>query len=418
MRIVPVARRHLMALLTMYVTLIAGFVGHLARDLSASGRIVSADFTVYYAAWTQITSGAGRTLYEPAAQAAMQQRVIWPAVFPGGLLAFINPPHFAFAFAPFAHLPLATSFRVWTALQGLLAFLIVRSVLALVGTSAPINRWIVAAAILAFWPLFYAIQLGQTSLLLTLSLLRLYAAVERREHAWGGFWLFVLSIKPQLLPLVLVFLVAHRRWRLLASAAAFGVASFAVTSVGLGWTIWRTYLVNLPRLEAFFAQGTVPYMVTLRGLLALVFGTPPPGSRGAFTQAVLTYGALAIAMITMTRVWTRKRSAHASSPSLPSVDHRFALALALGLLLCPHLFLQDVTLWIVPLAAFYRSLDAQHARQLAGFALAWPALFVGVGAFTTQTGRSATAAALVPLVIAAAWIVSSPPAVARLQTAP
>ena len=123
----------------------------------------------------------------------------------------------------------------------------------------------------------------------------MHAALDRRDDARGGFWLFVLTLKPQVMLLPLVFSIVHRRWRLLASATAFGVAALVLAGAGLGWRIWCDYLANPPRLERFFAHGTPQYMVSLRGLLALVLGAAADGSGAARAQAALVWGALGVA---------------------------------------------------------------------------------------------------------------------------
>src|SRR5260370_242975 len=92
---------------------------------------------------------------------------------------------------------------------------------------------------------FPAYYTGAT-LLLPLAVLRPHAALEEAADGRAGLWLFVLGMKPQLLPLLVVFLAAHRRWRVLGVAAACGVVAFVVSSAVLGWAIWPRYLAGLP----------------------------------------------------------------------------------------------------------------------------------------------------------------------------
>jgi MacB-like periplasmic core domain/Glycosyltransferase family 87 len=65
-------------------------------------------------------------------------------------------------------------------------------------------------------PVFCAVNNGQTSILLAVAVLGVYRASERSQAWTAGAWLSVPSIKPQLLPLVPIYLAARRRWRVIA----------------------------------------------------------------------------------------------------------------------------------------------------------------------------------------------------------
>jgi hypothetical protein len=402
-----VPRRFLVELVLLHATVAGGYVVLLARELWERARIVSTDFTVFFTGWSLVAGRQAAHLYDSAAQAAAQERIMAPLQFPGGLMAFVNPPHVALAFAPLAWLDLANAFRLWTAVQLVLAVLLVRDVLALVRPrGAPaLERWVVATAIAAFWPLFYAVEIGQLSVLLALALLRLRAALAANAAARAGAWLFVLGVKPQLLPLLVALLAAYGCWRALGWAALFAGAAVAATGGALGWRVWRDWLANLGHLESFFAQGTPDHMTNLRGVVALLTGTAGP-SLAASTIV------LALAAVVVLVVATRARR----PGSLETAGRRphgraFALTVGASLLVSPHLFLQDVTSWIVPVAVFYAALGGDRgeeappaARAFGRFALAWPLFFVGVGAYGALTGRSPAALALVPLVTAFGWM--------------
>jgi hypothetical protein len=410
----PVVERRLAALVAVHATLALGYLGHLAQGLASRAQIVSTDFTAYYTGFALVLGGARAHLYEPAAQAAAQARILFPAAFPGGLLAFLNPPHVAVAFAPFALLGLSSSFRLWTALELALAVLVVRAVLGCVRPRTRLERWVVVTAVAGFWPVFYAVQVGQLSLLLTLALLRLGAAVDEMAEVRAGLWLFVLTSKPQLLPLIVVFLAAHGRWRALGVAAAATAGAVLLSSAILGWRIWASYLANLPALERFFGQGTANYMVSWRGLLELALGPAAPGSVAAAARAALVVGGLVATGAVLFLKWRRERAAGTA------LDRRFALAVALALILCPHLFIQDVALWIAPLAVFagmLRDQERPEARAFVRFVLAWPLAFAAVGVYVGLTGRSPAALALVPLGLAVVTMARTRSAPASSRTA-
>ncbi len=387
----------------LYGTLGLSYLACLVRELASRTSILSTDFAAYLTGWTLVWSGDGEHLYDPAAQAAVQAHLLAPYHFPNGLLAFLNPPHVAVAFAPFATLGLVAGFRLWTALQLALAVVVARAVVHTVGVRGR-AAWLLVTAVAAFWPLFYAVFIGQLSLLLTLALLRLHAALEagRDGDRRASVWLFVLTIKPQLLPLLVVLLVVERRWRALAWASIASLGAAVASSAVLGWDVWLRYVVNLGRLESFFAQGTSDHMVTLRGLLVLLLGNPAANPFAAKVELLASWGALGIAAITLAALWRRP------SATPPAAARRLALATGVGLVLSPHLFVQDVTLWIAPLAIFFRALGAARgAPAFARFALSWPLIFLGVGAYISVAGRSPAPLALIPIAAALAWIAAT-----------
>ncbi|HVZ74121.1 MAG TPA: glycosyltransferase family 87 protein [Polyangia bacterium] len=412
------ARSRLGLVVAFHGALALAYVGLLARDLASRERLLSTDFAAYATGAALAARGDGAHLYDAATQAATQAAILAPHQFPGGLLAFLNPPHVALAFAPLARLDFATGFRLWTIVQLALVVALASSVARIVSARGGLGRAAALTAVGALWPVFYAVQIGQLSVLLALALARLWIALDEgpaggrgagganppsrsgagsRDDARAGAWLFVLSAKPQLLPIFPLLLWSLGRARVLAWTLAFGAAAFALTSAWLGVGVWTRYAHGLVSLESFFAQGTPEHMASLRGLLSIVFG----GSRAV---AVASAIAFAVVLAASGARWLRRPLRADAPPGLRA--RRFASACAVALLFCPHLFIQDVTLWIAPLAIFHASLDGDpaRARGFARFALAWPVIFFVAATFTGATGRAATPLVLVPLVVAFAWL--------------
>jgi hypothetical protein len=355
----------------LHAALAVGYLGLLGRELASRERLVSSDFTAYDTGAALVAEGAAARLYDADAQADAQARLIAPHLFPGGLMAFLNPPHVALVLAPLARLDFATAFRLWTALQLGLVVLAARRVAALVARSS-LERAAVFTSVGAFWPVFYALQLGQLSPLLVLAALELYAALAERRHARAGAWLFALAAKPQLLPLFPILLVYSGRVRALLWAGLFGALAFVVTGAALGFDVWGRYARGLVSLERFFAQGTLAF-----------------GARAAVTLA--SFAALFVVAVLVEARWRRRRLL-GEEPS--AFARRYALTAALALVFSPHLFAQDLALWIAPLAIFLSALDGERRAAFARFALAWPLGFVVVAAVHGATGRSAALAAL------------------------
>lgn len=378
-------------LVALQATLAFCFLGLLAREHGSRQRIASADFAAYATGAALAARGDGAHLYDAAAQAVAQAEIIAPYRFPGGLLAFLNPPHVALALSPLARLDYAAAFRVWLLLQLVVVALVARSAAAVVGARGALERWVVYTAVGAFWPVFYAVQIGQLSPLLLLALLRLYLALDAApgaaRDARAGAWLFVLGAKPQLLLVLPLMLLLAGRGRAVAWAVAFGAAAVVVTGLALGWDVWSGYARGIGAIERYFAQGTPEHMVSLRGLLSPLFGA---------TQTTLVVVWLSLAAITLAAAsfWRR----HPVTPHEPTAFAlRYATAVALSLLFSPHLFIQDVTLWLAPLAIGWRALaEAPKRRASFGrFLLAWPLVYLATAALMDTAGRAATILALI-----------------------
>src|SRR5207248_11512954 len=84
-------------------------------------------------------------------------------------------------------------------------------------------------------PLHLALWLGQDSLLVLAGLCGGYAALKRRREGWAGAALVLVSLKPQLLPAVLLLLALQRHWKALAvfAASLAGLSAAAMPVLGV-----------------------------------------------------------------------------------------------------------------------------------------------------------------------------------------
>jgi len=358
-----------------------------AQDVLRPTGVVATDFTVFWTAWWMVLHGRGRALYEAAAQREAQHHLMGTLSFEGGLMAFLNPPHVALAGTPLGWLadragePVA--FAVWAAVSLLLLLRLDALVRSLVAAPRGLPRATVTTAILAFYPCLYSIAIGQISILLAVAALELSRALERQRPGAAAAWATVLSAKPQLLVPVLVFLAARRRWDVLARVAAIGGALIAVTAAVLGPAIWLDWLRSLRSLERFFASGTPIFMMNLRGSLTRLFG-----AAHADTVYAVALGAWAAAMGALALALLGRRAAGVGDGRAEQRGELGA-ALALGLLLCPHLFAQDAVMWIAALALYLaaRRERGDDLRSFVPFALAWPILFAFAYVVDLGSGR-------------------------------
>jgi len=371
--------------IVVHAGLAVGFGIALIARLAATSGAIATDFTAFWTGWWLILHGQAGLLYDAAAQREAQQTLMAGFQFHGGLMAFLNPPHVALAGLPFGwladHAGERVAFLVWTA--GNLGLLVTldRWLREAWGATTGPTRWLITTALLAFYPVFQTLNIGQTSLLLGVSAMGLYRAVASSQPLAGGAWLLALTVKPQLMPAVLVFLLARRCWRTTGYFAAMLLAAIVATAAVLGTTIWTTYVIQLRALEPYWGTGTPGHMRNVRGLLTRVVGSIGQPAIDATSFGVWIGGTLLVAGALF--AWRL----HKATDIRPG----YSLALAVGLLVSPHLFVQDVVVWTVPLTLYAAALrDAgQRWQPFATFALSWPVLFA-VGHFVDiRTGDPA-----------------------------
>ncbi|MEW5961505.1 MAG: glycosyltransferase family 87 protein, partial [Chloroflexota bacterium] len=174
---------------------------------------------------------------------------------------FAYPLYTLYFFWPLSLLPYAWAQAVW---MTLLQFMLLGSTILAVrlsGWSPP--GWLFWMTVL--WGiLFYngarAIILGQFSILVGLALFLALWAIEQRRDGWGGVFLAVTTIKPQMVFLALVFLLLwalfQRRRRIVVS---FVVSLLALTG---------TSMLLAPTWPLDFARNAVAYSDYV------AFGTP------------------------------------------------------------------------------------------------------------------------------------------------
>jgi Glycosyltransferase family 87 len=359
-----------------------GYAIVLVRNLATPDVLAATDFTVFWSAWHMILHGHAAGLYDEAAQRATQRLVLDGGYFEGGLMAFLNPPHFALATVAFGWIAERageqTAFAAWTAANLALLAALVRMLWDEWGADTPQHRWMLAVAILAFYPVFVTIKNGQPSLVLALAVLGVYRAAKSGRNWMAGGWLTVLTIKPQLVPFVAIYLAARRCWRALAAAAAVGAGVMAATTLALGANVWIEYVRHVHYLERFWGTGTPEYMLNLRGALLRIAGLDHQASIERVAFAVWL-AAMALVSVVL---WRRRLD------DRDDTRPAYAFAIALGLLSNPHLFMHDTVIWTVPLLLCAASMrDAGAAwRPFATFALAWPAIYLVAGRLDIRSG--------------------------------
>jgi hypothetical protein len=219
------------------------------------------DFFVYWLGGREYLLH-GTNPFDPAVAEKIQMAVFGRPVQPGDKdQAYFAYPLYSLYFSwPLSLLPYAWARAIW---MTLLQFML----LAITGLSIRLARWRsppwLLGLTLLWGVLFYngarAVILGQFSILVGLALLLALWAIEHRRDGWAGALLAVTTIKPQMVILLLIFLLAwalfRRRWRLVGGFAV-AMLLLLVSSILLipSWPV--DFVLNAVAYAKFIEFGT------------------------------------------------------------------------------------------------------------------------------------------------------------------
>jgi hypothetical protein len=338
------------------------FLAKVARD----GDLWRADFTSFYTGGAMVLNGQGEQLYDLSLQQVYQQRILAGRSFKDGLLPFVNPPHSVLPFIPLALLSRTQAHSVWMLLNAGLLIYLIRRALYLARDWRTAERWALVSIIVALPPLYVSFLVGAFSLIVTVSLLNSYIALQEGRERQAAGWLFLATVKFQLVLLPAIWLFGARRWRVVLWGLGLTVGTMALVGLLFGWQIWGDYLTLLGvHNQSYNYMGiSPPETYSLKGALALVFGQSAYGSIMRIAQAAFVVASAAA-------LWLGHR---ARQPAAASGALSFGLACMLGLAFNLHLNLHDLLLVIVPGMLFYLYLrrSGLPTRAYATFALLAP----------------------------------------------
>jgi Glycosyltransferase family 87 len=210
---------------------------------------------------------------------------------------FAYPFYTVFLIAPLAFLPYAWAEAIWLAL---LEFALVGSV---VGAMA-LAEWRLPPALMAIttiWAiLFYhsarAILLGQFAVVILMFIVGTLLALRARRDAMAGVFLALATIKPQmiylLVPMVLFWAVARRRWRLIGGFV--GAMTLLCGASFVAQPDWLTsFVTQMMRYPNYTAIGSPVWVITHYFIPAL----------GAPGEIVLSLTLFAWVLVTWQRLW-------------------------------------------------------------------------------------------------------------------
>ncbi|HEX5443285.1 MAG TPA: glycosyltransferase family 87 protein [Pirellulales bacterium] len=230
---------------------------------------------------------------------------------------------------------------------------------------AILPSWVAVAAAASAFPAFYNASLGHNGFL-TAGLFGLALAFMERRPWLSGFFLGLLTFKPQLGILFPIALLASRNWRVLLSAIVTGSAFAVAAAAAFGWQSWIAFTGTLAQRASSMSDHAWANvsMVSIFGFLRVV------GVGASAAWAIQLVIAIMIGAVVFV-LWAR-----------PISYSLKAAALGFGTLLAsPHIQGYDICLVSVAVAFLVKDgLDRGFLRGERGIMLAcWFALFLLAG---------------------------------------
>lgn len=203
---------------------------------------------------------------------------------------FDYPPTFLLFTAPLGLLPYPVAFTLWLAATLLVYLAAVYMVL-------PRPAAVVAA--LTPFPVLFNVLLGHNGFL-TAGLIGLALAALERRPLLAGASIGLLTFKPQLGILFPLALLAGRRWRALAAAAATSILFAAAAGIAFGWDAWPAFIGALGD-----RARTLNDIPALNVALVSVFGVLRQLGIGAAVAWSVQSAVTAAVALTVAVLWLR-----------------------------------------------------------------------------------------------------------------
>ena len=314
------------------------------------------DFRAFYTAGK--IAQRGGALYDLTHQFAVQ-REIWPALdVQKHLLPYFNPPFAALPLALVALLSPIPAFALWTICETLLLAFLLRVLAGELPADKPRARLSFVFCAITFMPILLALLNGQFSIFLALAFAMAWKNLRLetpRGELFGGAWLALLAIKPQLLLVPLMLLLWKKRGRALlgmfATLAVLGAISLLMVGVP-GLLQFKSLLAQAASWSD--AYGIHPQaMHSWRGLVSRLMHTNDP----AATQSFWLLGC-AVAMIALLVAWRGAWRAQSEK-----FDLAFAQLIVTATFCSAHLNPHDLSLWLVAGALILRATSAASTRD-------------------------------------------------------
>lgn len=332
------------------------WTAYIAHQSSLLGYAYRTDFLGIYVGAHEAATGHGSELYDLDRQRATMDQAVLP-YHRAPLMAFIYPAYVAVLLSPIGALSFVHAVAVLLTINVLIALRMAWRV-ATRFTESDNDRLGLLFALLAFVPLHLTLLQNQLGLFPAIGILEAVVAFREQRPVRAGCWLLLGILKPQLILLPLLALLVSRCWKALAPFAIGSLIVFLASLFAAGQ--WVTRYLSFLNTYNRVGSGVSLYpqaMQNWRGLAYVLFYPAHP------TASRLLMGVLTVLSVATVVVVGRGSQQKSTGDALRrGWEPTFAIAILLGVLSSPHLYLHDWIVYVpaaVALQQLWRSLPAQ-----------------------------------------------------------
>jgi hypothetical protein len=219
---------------------------------------------------------------------------------------FEYPP--AFLLLPRALLRLAHDFTrlrmLWFGFSGGVVLLAMLAIARLMSPAAGTRALLLSPLVWLSFPMMSCLQKGNVQVTVIAASMLAMVLFERRRDAAGGAILAFAAMSKIYPGMLVIYLVAQRRWRALAFTTAAGIVFLAVSLLDTGWAPYASFLHRLPQIlggEAFPAFRNPAAVAINYSIPGLVFKLKQFGVPGmSFTVSKIVGWAYTLAVVAAT----------------------------------------------------------------------------------------------------------------------
>jgi alpha-1,2-mannosyltransferase len=312
-----------------------------------SGHVWGRDFVNVWTGGHLVIEGRSDMMYSLRDYVAYQRELAGP-VKPH---YYSYPPTSLFLAAPFGLLPYLAALVLWVAGTLVLFAWAARPYVRDVPNFPILFAVVTPAALINIWAGHYGFLIGALWL-------ACFARIERQPGRAGAF-AALLTIKPHLGLLLPPLLLARRKWRTIAVAAAGSVAMVLLSVAAFGLDLWVEYATKMSRFQASLLEDKLSFFLGMMPGTYVSLGFSGLGETAAWALHVCVATAAAF------MVWRAERN------GANFTDFAFISATATFLIL-PYAFNYDMTVVCLGFALMlFRHWDSlpiwQRAALIAGY---------------------------------------------------
>lgn len=252
-----------------------------AQELS--GRKALIDFQIFHIAGQLAWAGDLATAYDQARFWAHTRALTNNP----GLMFWPYPPHFNLFTALLALPPLWLSYLIFAAGSLFFYLLMLRRL-------AGAHYGTVLA--LLFPAILICLSIGQNGLLIG-ALVGWLASLALAGRSWAGVPLGLLTVKPQFLPGIGLYLLLRGEWRIIISGGLVAGVALALATVAFGLQVWPEFFHVMDQVSRHLLEGRYQLfrMTSLYAALFVLTGDPRLAMAGQVCLALLLATGLVLA---------------------------------------------------------------------------------------------------------------------------